>query len=310
MRIAALDLGSNTFLLLIAEVENHQVVKIIRDECRVIRLGEAVDKTRIFSPAALHRAQNCLQEFSETISELKVDRIQAVATSAARDVKNQSELLAIGSRYGINISIITGEEEARLSFLGGVSGLDFSEDVRVIDVGGGSTEFIFWNGQKIQSAYSLDIGSVRLTERFISRHPVSQSELQNLEWFVQSQLKRLPAKISGASGPLIAVAGTPTTLVSVILGEEEFDGDKIHGFRLSLAVMKEWYVQLARMTVDERAALNGMEPLRADVIVAGVAILIEALEYLGLKELTVSVRGVRYGLALEGANEVRGISIS
>ena len=301
MKIAALDLGSNTFLLLIVEIEKGKIVKVLHDEYRVTRLGQNMDHARVFAPEALKRAEECLREYSLKISEFKPEVVKAVATSAAREANNKEDLIGVGARYGIPIEIISGTEEAKLSFFGGTSDFIQKGNCRVIDVGGGSTEFILGSKGGIQASRSLDMGCVRLTERFISGHPVFGQELRTLRTFVQSQLEHLPHDICTDSGPVIAVSGTPTTLASVILGEKEFNAKSIHGFKLKLAIMEEWCERIMAMTLTEISSLPGMEPQRADVILAGLLILIESSKIHDVEELIVSARGVRYGVALEVA---------
>ncbi|MBK8202378.1 MAG: Ppx/GppA family phosphatase [Bdellovibrionales bacterium] len=254
-----------------------------------------------FAPEALKRAEDCLREYALKIAQFGPDVVKAVATSAAREANNKEDFIAIGAKYGIPIEIISGTEEAKLSFFGGTSDFIQMGNCRVIDVGGGSTEFILGSKGGIQASRSLDLGCVRLTERFISGHPVFGQELRTLRTFVQSQLDHLPHDICTGSGPVIAVSGTPTTLASVILGEKEFNAKSIHGFKLKLAIMEEWCERIMAMTLTEISSLPGMEPQRADVILAGLLILIESSKILDVEELIVSARGVRYGAALEVA---------
>lgn len=301
MKIAALDLGSNTFLLLIVEIEKGKIVKVFHDEYRVPRLGQNMDQAQVFAPEALERAEECLRDYALKISEFKPDVVKAVATSAAREAKNKEDLIGVGAKYGIPIEIISGTEEAKFSFFGGTSDFTQKGNCRVIDVGGGSTEFILGSKGGIQASRSLDMGCVRLTERFISGHPVFGQELRTLRRFIQSQLEHLPHDICMDSGPVIAVSGTPTTLASVILGQKEFNVKSIHGFRLKLAKMEEWCERMMAMTLSEISSLPGMDQQRADVILSGLLILIESSKVLSVEELIVSTRGVRYGVALEVA---------
>lgn len=292
MKVAAIDIGTNTFLCLIAEVEGGVVRKTIADKVKIVRLGEGVSKTRNFSKEALVRANDCLAEFADLIRQHGVSVVGAVATSAARDVENGAELLEIGRAQGTPIQIISGEAEAELTFLGVQSNPDFSDDIVVIDVGGGSTEFTYKSqGQIVGRSY--DVGGVRMTERFVSAHPVPDRELRSLREFVGKEFKglQLPAGLQP-----VAVAGTPTTLAALELGID-YEQQQIEGYSLSLDKLEVWVERLSKMTLEERSSLKGLEPKRADIIVAGGLILAEALRATGQSELKVSTRGVRYGLA-------------
>lgn len=298
MKIAALDLGSNTFLLLVAEVKDGQIKRVYRDELRVTRLGQGVHQNKRFHPEALLRARECFREYSEIIQFEKPDRVVAMATSAARDVENGQALFDLGKEYGIPIQIIPGHLEATITFRGSTFDLPSPEGVAVIDVGGGSTEVIAQT-----TGHSLDVGSVRLTELFVSAHPVPKGEVEKISQYVKAQidaqkrnLPRPPVKT------VVAVAGTPTTLAAVVQGRP-YSHSRVHGFKLSMDDLLQWQQRLAEMTVPARQALMGMDPKRADVIVAGLTILIEVLKYLRADHLIVSDYGVRYGIALMAAQE-------
>ncbi|MCB0384932.1 MAG: amidohydrolase family protein, partial [Bdellovibrionales bacterium] len=246
MKIAALDLGSNTFLLLLAEVESGKITRIHHDECQVTRLAQAVDVNRAFHPDALVRAERCLKEYGAKIRQFQPDRVLAVATSAARDAQNKDEFFRIANEAGIPVKVITGDLEAKMTFRGAIDDLVPDGRCRVIDIGGGSTEYIAGqSGGKIHGQ-SLDMGCVRLTERFVTGHPVKPLEVEKMRLAVGQHLEGLDPAIKQGAGPLVAVAGTPTTLAAVVLGIE-FDSEQIHGFRLSKAVVDGWLVKLAGM---------------------------------------------------------------
>ena len=301
MRVAALDLGTNTFLLLVAEVGTGtfgggQIHEVIHDEVRIVRLGQGVHESRQFHVDALKRADECLQAFGETARKLGAEKILACATSAARDVTNADRLVEICKNHGIPLKIITGEREAELTFLGTLED-GAKEPAIIIDVGGGSTELIMGGRNGIAARASADIGSVRLTELFVTKHPIPDRELRAMVEYIQDKLAGALAK-----GPfpnsreLIAVAGTPTTLATLDQGLP-FESNRVHGYRISTERLRHWVETLARMTVEERQALAGMEPKRADVIVAGALILLAACENFRAEGLDVSVRGLRYGIA-------------
>ncbi|MBX3020530.1 MAG: Ppx/GppA family phosphatase [Bdellovibrionales bacterium] len=295
MRVAALDLGSNTSLLLIAEMDGSHLVRVLHDETNVTKMGQGVHANRRFHPEALQRLDCCFADYARTIAEFKCDKIVAVATSAARDVSNGQELILLGKKHGIPIHIISGDKEAQLTFRGALCDRMSTAGIAVIDVGGGSTEIISeQNG--VPKGTSVDVGSVRLTELFVHSHPISSAEMQAVqeysdEAFAQAPLPKNPIH------EVVAVAGTPTTLAAVDQ-KLDFSEDAVHGYKLSLSTIEAWTEKLAAMTVAQREALPGMQPKRADVIVTGALILAGAIRALGKTEATVSTRGVRYGVAL------------
>lgn len=296
MKIAAIDLGTNTFLLLVADVMGGRIERVLHDEARVIRLGQDVNRTRRLHPEALARARDCFRDFAHVIQRLGVDKVRAVATSAARDVENGAELVALGADFGIPIDIVPGETEAELTFWG-----TFREDpkgpVVIVDTGGGSTEYILGGPNGIVERISLDIGSVRLTEMFVTGHPIEAKELARMTSYIQERVASLRTKFAVPKGShLVAVAGTPTTLAAIDQGRA-FESDLVDGHVLTLPKIRQFVQSMAAMTVEERQKLAGMEPKRADVIVAGALVLMMSCQALGADGMEVSVRGLRYGLA-------------
>ncbi|MEQ1877900.1 MAG: Ppx/GppA phosphatase family protein [Bdellovibrionia bacterium] len=293
MKIAGLDLGTNTFLCLIVETKGSQIKKVLADEMKVVRLGEGVHKNRVLLPEALKRAETCLKQFKRVLEKHDVDSVVAVATSAARDAKNGDELFALGHKYGIPISTISGEREAELSFDGITSDRTRFDGVMGLDIGGGSTEVMSREGRKIKGV-SVDVGAVRLTEMFVSKHPVPPSEKRSLAEFAREKLS-----VFSHLKPreLIAAAGTPTTLAAIDLGIK-FDSEKIHGHKLTRGRILELVEMLSSQDLESRKKVTGLDAGRADVIVAGGIILAETCDIMGVKEVTVSVRGIRYGVVL------------
>jgi exopolyphosphatase/guanosine-5'-triphosphate,3'-diphosphate pyrophosphatase len=303
VKVAALDLGSNTFLLLVADVANGNIGKIYRDEIQVTKLGQGVHANKKFHPDALLRAEECLKEYGEMIREERPDRILAMATSAARDVSNGQELFKMGERYGIPIRIIPGHLEAKITFDGATYDLSDKSGIAIVDVGGGSTEVIAQGKESVPQGVSVDVGSVRLTEMFVTGHPVKPKEVEDLlnyaaQKFTEAKSQMPKAKIK----EVVAVAGTPTTLAAV-MQKQPYRDDLVHGFKITVQQLEEWLYKLAKMDLNTRKNLPGMDPLRADVIVAGMAILLSSLRALNMKELKTSTRGVRYGVALFAAEE-------
>jgi exopolyphosphatase/guanosine-5'-triphosphate,3'-diphosphate pyrophosphatase len=297
VRVAALDFGTNTCLLLIADVSKEGVIEnVVHDDAHVVRLGQGVAKTKRFHPEALQRAEHTFREFARTINSSNVDRTLACATSASRDVANKQELIDLAAKYKIPVEIISGEEEAELTFKGTIDDAQ-GEPIAIIDVGGGSTEFIFGDANGIKFRTSLDIGSVRLTEKHITEHPVPAEQLEKVRQHIAEELKALKGQFDIPTGTrVIAVAGTPTTLAAMDQGFA-FDSKRVQGHSLTNERLKYWLERLADMGVQERRAITGMDSKRADVIVAGTLILLMSSEALGARQLEVSVKGLRYGVA-------------
>ena len=297
MKVAALDLGTNTFLCLIAEVDEAGVNKVIADLHRVVRLGQGVDKSKSFHPEALIRAKECLADFKKEIDKHKVKSVLAMATSAARDVTNGHELFEICRGLNIPLEIISGDDEARLTFSGATAGGNYSGNTLIVDVGGGSTEFIIGNSKEILFEKSLDIGAVRLTERFIKHQPTPQDELSVMIGYVDQQIALVQKNISKFKiDSIVATAGTPTSLAAIEMGG--FSDEKVHGFVLTKENLEVKMRIFQNQSVQEKAdkySLGG----RADIILAGTSILYRTLVNLNFNHYVVSTRGVRYGVAQE-----------
>jgi exopolyphosphatase / guanosine-5'-triphosphate,3'-diphosphate pyrophosphatase len=300
VKVAALDLGTNTFLCLIADVEGGKIRKIYDDQVRVVRLGQGVNQTKKFHPEALVRARQALTEFAQIIAIHKPVAVLAMATSASRDVINAEELFSIGKELGIPIEIIPGEKEAEITYRGAISGQQNSDEkMVVIDVGGGSTEIIFGEKQKLIFSESLNIGCVRLTEKFLPKQPASAQQLQALIEEVRKQVGPLAAKIkaSGQIGKVLAVAGTPTELAKIEIGS--FIPEKVEGYSLTIQQLASWREKFSALSPQEISAKFNVSPGREDVLLVGVVILEETAKALGQSQLVVSTRGVRFGVALE-----------
>jgi exopolyphosphatase/guanosine-5'-triphosphate,3'-diphosphate pyrophosphatase len=299
---AGIDIGTNTILLLIAEVEGGRVKRVLEDHVRVVRLGQAVDKNRVFHPEAMERARACFRDYAAVLKKYPGIDIQAVATSGSRDAKNSPEFFEeIRRDCGIPIRVISGEEEARMSFVGALSGETRApECLAVIDIGGGSTEIVGLKpGSEELFRFSFDMGCVRLSERFLPSDPPEDSQIQKLRAFVQEELAKERDILDGLRGKeLVGVAGTATYLASSSLGLEKFDVEKVHGAELTLEGVVALGERFARMTASERLGIGGMDKGRADVIVAGALILEETMKAAGFGKLTASVRGLRYGAVL------------
>ena len=296
MKIASLDLGSNTFLCLISEVHNQKITKVYSDHVEVVRLGQGLSTTKKFHPDALVRAKKTLENFKKIIDQEQPDAVLAMATSAARDAENKEGLFQICKDLNIPLEIIPGSKEAEITYKGSVSGMPSENSRLVLDIGGGSTEFIFGEGAKILAGKSLDIGCVRLTEKYITQQPTPENQVQALQKFIREQLHQITTLSTKPVKEILAVAGTPTTLAAAEIGY--FDAAKIDGYKLTLAGLNHWLAKTTPLTVAEKIKA-GIPEGRADVILVGIIILIETLQAFHLNEIIVSTRGVRYGVALE-----------
>ena len=295
MRVAAIDLGTNSFLCTIAERETNGY-RILSDQVEMVRLGQGLAKStkKILHPEALERASQALEKFADKISLLNVEKVLAVATSAARDAENKQDLLAIAEKFKIPLQIISGQEEARLTFQGAM--MDHDPDTSmVIDIGGGSTEFLYLEELNIVGK-SLDVGGVRLTETFFTTDIPSAKEIEALQQHIEVQLKSL--KLPKDPKKWVAVAGTPTTLACMYLGLKDFDESKIQKLRLKLDDIKGLLKKMM-VPIEVRQNMAGLHPKRADIIVAATYILIGAMEFFNIPEIVVSTKGIRYGIIKE-----------
>lgn len=298
MRVAALDLGTNTCLLLVAEQHGASVSALL-ERATVTRLGAGVDRTRALAPDAVQRTLACLAAYADSLRELRPERVAAVGTSALRDAAGAEDFLRRAEDLlGVRPQVISGAEEARLAFRGSLAGLTVPDAVTVFDVGGGSTELVHRpaGAPEPLPAVSLDVGSVRLTERHVTGDPPTRAELARVRAEVRAALDTVPAPREGA---LVGVAGTVTSLAAVSLGLAPYDGARVHGHTLSRAAVSEVLGRLASLPLSLRREVPGLAPERADVIVAGATLVEEILAWAGMPELVVSDRGVRWGLALD-----------
>jgi exopolyphosphatase/guanosine-5'-triphosphate,3'-diphosphate pyrophosphatase len=304
VRVACLDIGTNSVLLLVAERDSSGVIHPLLERATITRLGEGVDRGRELLPAARERTLACLRDYAADISRLGVERTAAVGTSALRDARGGADFsFEAAGVLGVAPEIISGTREAELTFAGSLSGLDVprEREVTVFDVGGGSTEIVSGsidaNGRaKLSHAVSLDIGSVRLFERHVASDPPSETELRAVANDVDRALGDAPAP---TGDHLIGVAGTVTTLASVALELDDYDSARVHGHVLERDAVAALVRTLNSMPLEARKALRGLEPRRADVIVTGALLVERVLAWSGLPNLTVSDRGVRWGLAAE-----------
>jgi exopolyphosphatase / guanosine-5'-triphosphate,3'-diphosphate pyrophosphatase len=304
VRVAAIDIGTNTVLLLVADSEDGGPLLAVAERATVTRLGENVDRTRQLAAGAIARTTACLEDYARTVRELDVARVGVVATSAMRDASGGEALRQrVKDLFGVDARILSGPEEALMAFRGAVAGLEHVDGPHraVFDIGGGSTEVVLGrttqDGADIAFASSFDLGSVRLTERLVAHDPVTPAEVEAVLEASRNGFARVPAL--GIETTPIGTAGTMTTLAAVSLRLDPYDGARVHGHVLDVEELRATVARLAAMSADARRALPGMEPKRADVIVAGGCIALALLDHWGAAKVRVSDRGVRWGLAEE-----------
>jgi exopolyphosphatase/guanosine-5'-triphosphate,3'-diphosphate pyrophosphatase len=295
-RVAAIDLGTNSTRLLVADADDGRLKEVER-LLAITRLGEGVDTSRGLAEPAVARVDAQVGRYIDRARELGAETVLAIATSAVRDAANGGEFLAgLERRHGIRTMLLAGEHEARMTFRGVTSARPLSGEAVVCDIGGGSTELIAGDPQGVNYAVSLDMGCVRMSERFLRADPPTGEEIAALR---RQVAEMLPTDVP--AGELIGVAGTVTTLATIDLGLDEEIPERVDGHRLGRARVSAELERLAAIPLAERRRVRGLMPERAPTIVAGAAILVELMERLGADTLTVSERDILHGAALSAA---------
>ncbi len=300
-RLAGVDIGTNSTRLLGADVDgagNHARLTPLDRRMRITRLGQGVDATHRLHPEAIERTVAVLREYRGALDELGVERLRVTASSAARDAGNRDDFFGLATAVlGEAPELLSGDEEARLSFLGATSGLSEPAPYLVVDIGGGSTEFVVGDTEPA-GQISVDIGCVRLSEQLLHSDPPAPEELSEAVAVVRDHLadvdRDLPAVREAAT--LVGLAGTVTTVAAVELGLPEYDPDKIHHFRLTKEAAEDVFRTLATEPAAERRHNPGLEPGRVDVIVGGAVVLVTILRVLGFDEVLVSEADILDGL--------------
>jgi exopolyphosphatase/guanosine-5'-triphosphate,3'-diphosphate pyrophosphatase len=296
-RYAAIDVGTNTVLLLVAEKTASGFSPVV-ERGAITRLGKGVDASHNLAPDAMERTLDALGRFATEARSLGAVDIVVSATSAARDAVNGAAFLAAAkARAGVDVEILSGDEEARLSYLAVAT--DFAAEAAerelvAIDIGGGSTEFIFGTGSSVRFHTSLNVGSVRLTERCIHSDPPTEEDLGRLSAELDSALAPVPRP--KAKALVVGVAGTVTTLYAVAHGVAPYDAARVHRGWLPRDELALTRARLAALPLATRRNVPGLQPERADVIIAGAVLLERALDHLGAEGARVSDRGLRWGL--------------
>ena len=304
-RVAAVDCGTNSLRLLVADVEAGALHDVER-AMTIVRLGQGVDRTGEFAPEALERTRVALAGYAARIGELQVHRVRMVATSASRDVGNREEFRRmVRATLGAEAEVISGDEEAALSFAGAVSGVPgLAEPVLVADIGGGSTELVLGDSAGVRGALSSDIGCVRLTERHLADDPPTPAQIGAAEADIRAAVERIRTAVDVPSArTFVGLAGSVTTVAALALGLPEYDPDRIHASRIPVGQVRSVTAGLLSMSRAKRAGLPVLHPGRVDVIGAGALVLRVLMDALELDEVVVSEHDILDGIAMGLAAE-------
>jgi exopolyphosphatase / guanosine-5'-triphosphate,3'-diphosphate pyrophosphatase len=303
-RVAVVDMGTNSTRLLVADVAGGEVAELER-RSTVTRLGRGVDTSGQLAAEAIDDVCSTIGDYLELYRPLEPERISVIATSAVRDASNSAVFLAeLRERFSLDAQILTGADEARLTYLGSSVGREPGEGTLVVDIGGGSTELVVGSGDELGFYASLQAGTVRHTERHLAHDPPAPEELEALASDVHGLIDEA---LAGDALPTarhgIAVAGTPTSLAAIDLVLDPYDPEAVHGHTLSLEAIQHMLSLLASKPLAERLEVTGLQAGRAPTIVAGVVILITVMRAFGLAEIEVSEHDILYGAALEAAHQ-------
>ena len=300
-RLAAVDIGTNSVRLLVADVEGAgrgATLVPVERRMRITRLGQGVDKARTLAPEAIERSVTVLREYRQVIDDLGATKVRATATSAARDSSNREAFFVPATKaLGVEPELLSGADEARLSFLGATAGLTAPSPYLVVDIGGGSTEFALGTTEP-EALCSIDVGCVRITEQFLTSDPPTPEELSGAVSVVRDYLADVEREVPGARAAhtLVGLAGTVTTIAAIELGLPEYDSAALHHFRLSKVAAEEVFRTLALESLEQRRHNPGLEPERVDVIVGGAVVLVAILRAFGFDEMLVSEADILDGL--------------
>jgi exopolyphosphatase / guanosine-5'-triphosphate,3'-diphosphate pyrophosphatase len=302
MRVAVIDIGTNSTRLLVADVDDGRVREVAR-ESTVTRLGRGVDTSGQLAMEAIEDVCAAVARYVGTYERLGAERVSALATSAVRDASNREMFVAeLRERFALDARILDGAAEARLTYLGACAEREPEDETLVVDIGGGSTELVIGDGVEVSFYASLQAGTVRHTERHVAHDPPTAAELEALADDVRSLVgKALSGSALASADAGVGVAGTPTSLAAIEQRLDPYDPELVHGYRLSLASIQRMFSELAAMTLEQRLEVTGLHPGRAPTIVAGVLILIQVMRAFGLNEIEVSEHDILWGAALEAA---------
>ena len=297
-RLAAIDVGTNSVRVLVADVDGSQPAEVERDLV-ITRLGEGVDRNKRLQAEPVRRTVEAIVSYHQRATELGAENVRIAATSAVRDATNRHAFIhAVRERTGVELEVLSGDDEARLSFLGATAELSHGAPYLVLDIGGGSTEFVLGD-RVVEAAISIDVGSVRLTERHINHDPPEAAELGAVRRDADAAVARAKDIVGTSARTLVGLAGTITTVAAIALELTGYDHDTIHHARLSASQVADVAGRLQAMTSEKRRSLPAMPRGREDVIVAGVEMLLAVMEGFGFEDVLVSEADILDGLVLD-----------
>jgi exopolyphosphatase/guanosine-5'-triphosphate,3'-diphosphate pyrophosphatase len=301
LRVAVVDIGTNSTRLLIADVDGGRVSEVER-RTTVTNMGRGVDHTGMICADAIEDACGVIADYKAHYEELGAERVMAIATSAVRDAANGEAFIAeLRERFNMDARLLTGEEEAHLTYLGATAHRAAGEPTLVFDIGGGSTELIVGSGQEVGFHTSLQAGTIRQSERHLTSDPPGTHELEDLASEIRNLIQRAAAEPEARPTRAIAVAGTPTSLAAIDQQLEPYDPSRVHGYRLAMRRIQRMLSRLACLPLAERLRVPGLHPGRAPTIVAGTVILVQVMRAFGLDEVEVSELDILHGSALSAA---------
>jgi exopolyphosphatase/guanosine-5'-triphosphate,3'-diphosphate pyrophosphatase len=302
VRVAVVDIGTNSTRLLIGDVEGTGVTEIER-RTTVTNMGRGVDHAGLICSDAVDDVCAVIADYKSRYEEMGAERVMAIATSAVRDAVNGDAFIAeLRERFNLDARLLTGEEEANLTYLGATAHRPAGDSTLVFDIGGGSTELIIGRGARVGFHTSLQAGTIRQSERHLTRDPPDPQELEDLAADVRNLIERAVAAQSEAKASrAIAVAGTPTSLAAIDQELEPYDPGRVHGYKLGLQRIQRMLSRLSSLPLAERLRVPGLHPGRAPTIVAGTVILVQVMRAFQIKEIEVSELDILHGSALSAA---------
>jgi exopolyphosphatase/guanosine-5'-triphosphate,3'-diphosphate pyrophosphatase len=289
-KYCVIDIGTNSIRMLMARLEDRHIV-YSEKSLEMTRMGEGVDKTKRLSLAAINRSINALGKFKAEAKKQGIDKIHAIATSAVRDAVNKDEFLRLAKHeLDLDIEVINGEREAELGFMGVINGINKEiKNLLVIDIGGGSTEFIFGDDKGIKYSKSLNVGAVRMTDKHVTNDPITDKEMASMTADIRDILSEILDNINGfGKVHAIGIGGTATTLAAIAQELEIYDRDKVHNYELKAKEIQDMTEKFKNLNNDQRKKIKGLQPKRADIILAGSTILYEILAALDIEKIGIS----------------------
>jgi exopolyphosphatase / guanosine-5'-triphosphate,3'-diphosphate pyrophosphatase len=302
VRVAVVDIGTNSTRLLIGDVEETGVTEVER-RTTVTNMGRGVDHSGMICTDAVDSVCTVIADYKSRYEEMGAERVMAIATSAVRDAVNGEAFIAeLRERFGLDARLLTGEEEANLTYLGATAHRPAAGSILVFDIGGGSTELIVGSGPQVDFHTSLQAGTIRQSERHLTSDPPHPHELEDLAADIRSLIDRAMAdQPQPRASRAIAVAGTPTSLAAIDQGLEPYDPGRVHGYRLGMRRIQRMLSKLSSQPLAERLRVPGLHPGRAPTIVAGTVILVQVMRAFRMQEIEVSELDILHGSALSAA---------